>query len=400
MTRFAYADGQKICVFDGDKTIEYKSGYVEKYKENAETSQRNAEWKKSGEGALFRGDATFQNSAENNFDVSISGVYITADEDWMVYSFSVNQTSGIYKKCLSDAKIPETHIINSNSLSFGSGMLSVNRNKLALSVQRNSYNSDIAVFDLDTGDYKTVTDGDTLDVDPYISPNDGNIIYFSSRGAGRDNHGEFIEYSPAAVCRLDLNAMTVDEIVSSPKYSYFKPVFHGGKLYAIKAPVKEKRTNPLLEIILLPWRILQGIASFINIFVTATTGKGLTEGGSNPARGKDYDSRKIEIAGNLIDVDKQLKKNASKKDSDFGFIPKSWELVEVNGDNGADKVIKKGIGDFDVAENGAVIATNGKRIFEIKDGKCKKVCNADYCIKVSCRHGADTENVSSDGFFD
>ena len=309
-------------------------------------------------------------------------------DDWVAYSFTVNQTSGIYKKCLTDEKTPETHVINSNSLSFGGGMLDVKNNILAVSVQRNSYNSDIALFDMGTGDYKSVTDGDTLDVDPYISPNDRNVIYFSSRGAGRDNHGIFVEYSPSVICRLDLNAMTVEEVVSSPKYSYFKPVYHGGKLYAIKAPVKEKRGNPLLEIILLPWRILQGIASFINIFVTATTGKGLTEGGTNPARGKDYDSRKVEIAGNLIDVDKQLKKNASKKDSDFGFIPRSWELVEI--DSG--KVIKSGIGDFDIDKDGTIIATNGKRIFEIKDGKCKKVCNAEYCVKVNCRHSSDKKH--------
>ena len=102
------------------------------------------------------------------------------------------------------------------------------------------------------------------------------------------------------------------------------------------------------------------------------------------SKGKNYDSRKIEIAGNLIDVDKQLKKNASKRDSDYGFIPKSWELIEV--DSG--KVIKSGIGDFDITDDGTVIATNGKRIFAIKDGKCKKVCNAEYCIKVSCAHSA------------
>lgn len=388
MAEFTFADGQKICRFDGEKVTDFKSGYIERYIENAENAQRNAEWKKSGEGAIFRGDATFEQSAERKFDCTISGVYPMESDDWVAYSFTVNQTSGIYKKCLTDEKTPETHVINSNSLSFGGGMLDVKNNILAVSVQRNSYNSDIALFDMGTGDYKSVTDGDTLDVDPYISPNDRNVIYFSSRGAGRDNHGIFVEYSPSVICRLDLNAMTVEEVVSSPKYSYFKPVYHGGKLYAIKAPVKEKRGNPLLEIILLPWRILQGIASFINIFVTATTGKGLTEGGTNPARGKDYDSRKVEIAGNLIDVDKQLKKNASKKDSDFGFIPRSWELVEI--DSG--KVIKSGIGDFDIDKDGTIIATNGKRIFEIKDGKCKKVCNAEYCVKVNCRHSSDKKH--------
>lgn len=384
MVKFAYADGQKICVYDGEKTTEYNSGYIERYKQSAENARRSTEWKRSGEGAMFRGDATYENSGEEAFDCSISGVYPTANSDWIVYSFILNSTSGIYKKCLTDEKSPETHVINSNNLTFGGGMINCTNNTLAVSLKRGYYNADIALFDLESGDYKSLTDGDTLDIDPCICPDDCNIIYFSSRGAGRDGKGGFVEFSPSAICKLDLNAMTVDEVLSSPKYNYYKPVVHGGKLYAIKAPVKEKRGNPLLEIILIPWRILQGIASFINIFVTATTGKSLTEGGSNPAKGKNYDSRKIEIAGNLIDVDKQLKKNASKRNSDYGFIPKSWELIEV--DSG--KVIKSGIGDFDITDDGTVIATNGKRIFAIKDGKCKKVCNAEYCIKVSCAHSA------------
>ena len=245
-----------------------------------------------------------------------------------------------------------------------------------------------------TDDYKLVTDGDTMDADPYISPDDGNIIYFSSRGVGRDNRGNFIELSPSVVCRLDLNAMDIQEVAVSSKYNYFKPVYHEGKLYAIKAPVKEKRGNFFVELILFPWRILQAIASFINIFVTATTGKGLTEGGPNPARGRDYDSKKIEIYGNLIDVEKATKKNASKKDSDFGFIPKSWQLVEVE----SGKVIKSGIADYDIAGDGTIIATNGRRIFAIKDGKCQKVCNAEFCVKVNCKHGTDKKTDSLFGF--
>lgn len=390
MTYFTYADGQDLCVFDGEKTTKYSSGYVENYKRNAESARRSTEWKKSGEGAIFRGDATVYDTVKENIEVSIGGIYPCTESNWVVYSFTVNGTSGIYKKCLTDEKTPETHVINSNELAFYGGMLNCKDGNLAVSAQRGSY-ADIALFDVKTGDFKTLTDGDTLDVDPYISPDERGIIYFSSRGAGWDSKGNLVKFSPASICKLDLNKMTVDEIVASPKYSYFKPVRHGGKLYAIKAPVKERSGNPILEIILIPWRILQGIASFINIFVTATTGKGLTEGGPNPARGKDYDSKYITVAGNLIDVNKQLKKNASKKDTDYGFIPKSWQLVEL--DSG--KVIKSGIGDFDIAEDGTVIATNGKRIFAIKDGKCKKVCNAEFCVKVNCRHGAPDQTGST-----
>ena len=385
MIKFTFADGQDICVYDGEKVEKYSSSYIENYKENSERAARNSDWKHSGEGAIFRGDTNRRAGAADSIECSLGGIYPSANYDWVVYSFTVNSTSGIYKKCLTDGKTPETHVINSNNLEFFGGCLDVNNDKLATSIKRNYYNSDIAVFDMATGDYKCVTEGDTLDCDPYFSPEDGNVIYFSSRGVGRDNHGEFVEYSPSVICRLDLRSMTIDETMPPAGYSYFKPVMHGGKLYAIKAPLKEKRHNAFVEFLLFPWRILQAIASFINIFVTATTGKSLTEGGSNPARGRDYDSKKLIVSGNLIDVDKQLKKNASKKDSDYGFIPKSWQLVEVE----SGKVIKSGIGDFDIAEDGTIIATNGKRIFEIKDGKSKKVCNADFCIRVNCRHSSD-----------
>lgn len=390
MSKFAFADGEEICICDEGKVTRYKSAYIERYKDNAQSSARSQEWKKSGEGAIFRGDV--MDERELVFESNISGVFPTDNDDEVVYSFTVNQTSGIYKKNLADEKTPETHVINSNNLQFIGGCLNAESGKLVTSVKRGYYNSDIAVFDLESGDYKTVTDGDTLDEDPFVSPDDSNIIYFSSRGVGRDSHGEFAGLSPASVYKLDLHRMDLQEIVSSPKYSYYKPVYYGGKLYAIKAPAKEKKGNPLLEIILIPWRILQGIVGFINVFVTAFSGKSMTEGGANPARGRDYDSREIEIRGNLIDVEKQRKKNAGKKNSDSGFVPLSWQLVEVE----SDEVIKSGVADFDICEDGTIIATNGTRIFEIKDGKSKKVCDADFCIRVNCKHGA---KGSSDFFF-
>jgi hypothetical protein len=129
---------------------------------------------------------------------------------------------------------------------------------------------------------------------------------------------------------------------------------------------------------------LQGIAGFINIFVKAFSGKSITSGGNNPAKGRDYDGGEIEIKGNLINVEKQEKKNAGKKDKDYGFIPNSWQLVDV----ASGEVIKSGVADYDITDDGTFITTNGRRIFEIKDGKCKKIADADFCIKVNCSHSS------------
>jgi hypothetical protein len=391
MSKFNFVDGNDICVYNDGNVQRYKSAYIERYKQNVENSARASEWKKTGEGAIFRGDTSDAASAES-VECNINAVYPTDNDDEIVYSFTVNDTSGIYKKTLSDEKIPETHIINSNDRQFIGGCLNVDNSHFATQIKRNFCNSDIAIFNAQSCDYKLVTDGDTLDEDPYISPDDEGIVYYSSRGVGRDGKGNFVTFSPSAIYRLDVERVQVEEVVSSLKYNYYKPIYQSGKLYAIKAPVKEKHTNPIIEIILIPWRLLEAIAGFINIFIKAFSGKSITEGGANPAKGRDYDSRKIAIKGNLIDVEKQNKKNAGKKDKDYGFVPSSWQLVEV--DSG--KVIKSGILDYDICDDGTIIATNGRRIFEIKDGDCKKLYNAERCLRVDCKHSAKVNNSLAD----
>lgn len=380
MEKFLFSDGENVCLYDEGRIIKQRSKFIEKFKNVAQNVERAKSWKHSGEGAQFRGDVR-QDADDIAFTQTINGVYLTA-EDTAVYSFTVNQTSGIYIMQPGDEKAEETHVINSVDYVFGGGCLDAASGTLATSVKRNFCNSDIALFDMKSGDYKTLTEGDTLDEDPFISPDDGNIIYFSSRGAGRDGSGNFAGFSPAAVCKLDVAALEVEEVAVSEKYSYIKPVYHGGKLYAIRIPAREKGANPLVEILLIPFRIIQALVNFINVFVRAFTGKSLASGGSNPAKGREYDSREIYIKGNLINAEKERKKNAKKDKGDYGFIPASWQLIALE----SGKVIKNGIADYDILSDGTIIATNGRRIFALNDGKCKKIADAEKCFCVSAKH--------------
>lgn len=389
MIELTFADGEEMGAYDGERTITFKSAFIDKYKNNAQDIARAKAWKTTGSGAVFR--EAYSDPSALTFESSVTGVYPAGEGDEVVYSFRINQTSGIYKRHISDEKTPETHVINSVDLSFGGGSFNAVKGELAVSVGRGYYNSDIALFDVATGDYKTITEGDTADEDPFISDEDPDIIYYASRAVGRDSHGDFAEFAPSAIYRLNLATMQLDEVASSNKYGYFKPVVHNGELYAIRMPAGKKRGNPLLEIVLIPYRILQGIAGFINMFVNVFAGKSLTSSGSNPAKGRDYDSRKIAIAGNLVDVEKEARKNSSKKDSDYGFVPKSYELVKVE----SGEVLASGVADFDIATDGTIYYTNGRRIFALKDGVKRKVCNTSLCLRVSCRH---SHNKSADLF--
>lgn len=373
-----FADGQDICLYAGGKVQKYPSKFIEKYKETAAAAERSSSWKYSGEGARYRGDVMPEQRVESR----ITGVHLTANGNEGVYSFVVNRTSGVYKRDFSDEKLPETHVINSVEHEYSGGCLNASSNKLALSLKRNYINSDIAIFDLDNFNYVTVTEGDTIDEDPFYSPVDSNIIYFSSRGVGRDLNGDYIGLSPASVVRMNMNTMSIDEVKSSQKFSYFKPVEHGGRLYAIKAPAGEKKTNPVVAFFLIPVRFLQAIANLISIFIHAFTGKSLTSGGNNPAKGREYDSRKEYVRGNIINIDKELKTNAGKKDKDYGFVPLSWQLICLDDE----KVLASGVADYDITDNGTIIYTNGRHVFALKDGKRTKLCDAQSCVTLSVRH--------------
>lgn len=200
----------------------------------------------------------------------------------------------------------------------------------------------------------------------------------------------------------------METVVSDEKNSYIKPVEdEEGNLYCIRKPGKEKTGgNPVVEILLIPVRIVQAIAGFISAFVMCFTGKNLVSGGSGravdsgggAAKNGRPNAGKAFINNNLLNVDKELKKN--KKQEDYGFIPSSWKLVRIGPDRKEAAEIASGVADFClVRENGekTIVYTNGRHIFSIREGeKRKKLVDTDFCLKV----GSVFPAASSDQLYD
>ncbi len=381
MKKLVYADGENIGVYDGENLVTFTAPAIVNYKNNIEAIGRSKAWKTTGSGAVFRD--SYSDPYDSAVNASVTGAWPAENGD-IVYSFIAGESSGVYFHTPDDQKSPERHVVNSASAKFSGGCYDSSSGVLLTSVKTNYYNSDIAVIDIKKGDVRTVTEGDTADEDPVFSPDEANVVYYCSRSVGRDINGNFVCYSPSAIYRLDLFTMSLEEVAASQNFSYFRPVRHSGELYCIKAPAGKRRANPLLEIILIPYRILQGIVGFINVFVRAFSGKSLTSSGDNPAKGRDYDSRKVAVAGNLIDIEREEERNASKKDSDFGFVPKSWQLIKLSDGT----PLADGVVDFDIANDGTIYYTNGRRIFSLKDGRRTKVCNTSCCLKISCPHAS------------
>lgn len=403
--RFVFSDGEELGVYSDGDIKKFDSNYIVRYRETALRDAKSKEWKKKGRAARMTEDYYFESRDETRVEAAVHGVALTGEENKIIYAFSVNDTSAVYSKLLDDEIKTEAHVVSSNEVEFMSVSCNSDGRMLA-SVQTDPVTSKIAVFPKDGGDYKCLTGGDSLDENPCFDFG-GKAILFNSYGVGRDENNNFVEYVPSEICRLDLATMDVFAVASDPKFSYIKPLVDSeGNIYCIKKPGTEKTDNPLLEILLIPVRIVQALAGFLSMFVMCFTGKPLVSGqsgrsvnsGGGAAKNGRADAKKIFINNNLLNVEKELKKN--KKQEDYGFIPSSWKIVRLGKDGNGETEIASGAADFCIVEENGVekiVYTNGRHIFSVADGeKRKKLVNTDFCLKV----GGLTDVKTNSDLFD
>lgn len=404
--RFVFSDGEKLGVYSDGDVQKLNSNYIANYRETAIRDSKSKEWKNQGRAAQLMAEGYYFNDGEERVEAAIHGVALTEENNRIVYAFSVNNSSGIYSKLLDDEIKTEAHIVSSNEVEFMSVSYNGDGEMLA-AVQVDAVTSRIAVFPKNSGDYKCVTGGDSLDENPAFDYTE-NCILFNSYGVGRDANNNFIEYAPSEIYRLNLSTLDVEALASDPKFSYIKPVSDSdGNIYCIKKPGSEKTGgNPFLEILLIPVRIVQAIVGFISTFVMCFAGKPLVSGqsgrsvnaGGGAAKNGKADAKKIFINNNLLNVEKELKKN--KKQEDYGFIPSSWKLVKLGKNGEKETEIASGAADFCIVEEDGktqLVYTNGKHVFSVAEGqKRKKLVDTDFCLKV----GALTRAKTGDGLFD
>ncbi len=252
MEKLCFGDGEKIGVFDGERVTLYESEYILRFREYAETRTKNDEWKFGGDGARFRGDYDLYNARKTEeVCARINGV--AWQNGKVVYSFTVNNASGVYRKDITSEKAREEHILSTSD----EEILSLSRagELLAVTVRRDGATSSVGTLDMNSSELRTLTEGDARDADPCFSPLEPNVVYFDSAGVGRNAQGEFTgDYAPAVLCSLDLSTMQLKEVAAEKNCALVKPKFaENGDLYYIKRPnCPEKRGNVFLDILLFP----------------------------------------------------------------------------------------------------------------------------------------------------
>lgn len=404
--RFIFIDKERIGVFDGGQTNYYESTYIQNYKENVYRMQKSREWRKKSD--ILLEDGYYFGSEGEPIYAQIHGACLTKEENKIAYVCSVNDIYRICYKYLNDKEKTEAHLISSNEVEFLSFTINA-EGSIVGSIRTRTETADIAFYSCDGGDYKLITSGDSLDENPFIDK-DGKVL-FNSYGVGRDEYNDFIAYAPSEIFKYNLQTMEIKTVLSDSKYSFIKPMTDKeGNLYCIRKPGSEqKRENIFLQILLIPVRIIEAIIGFLSVFVAIFAGKPMVKGGSigggsNAVKKNGKDKREIFINNQLVNVDKEIKRN--KKSQDGGFIPKEWKLLKYalkKGDFEEEyefvEELASGVADYTLAEDNGedvVLYTNGQKIFSLssKEGKRvkNKIVKTDLCLKISALYGGTEED--------
>ncbi len=406
--KFLYLDRDKIGVFKEGKTSFYESKYIEQYKENAKRMERNREWKKQTDAMMADG---FYVGGEP-IHTKIHSASFTTEENKIVYTLSVNELSRVCYKYLEDKEQTESNIVSSNEVTFLSFFMNEDGDAVG-SVQTGEGKADIAVFSKESGDYKLVTNGDSLDENPFID--EGGRVIFNSYGVGRDEDNEFVTYVPSEILEYNLQSGELKTVLADGKYSFVKPMKDSeGNLYCIRKPGAEKeRENIFLQILLIPVRIVEAIIGFVSVFVSIFAGKPLVSGkamNGGGTRKRDKDPKEAFIHNQLVNVEREQKRN--QKTADGGFIPREWKLLRYTKNEGdfdeeytLAEELACGVADYCITEEDGktvLLYTNGQKIFSLvkeeEKWTKKKLVNTDFCLKVSALYGKKKKDAFDDFF--
>ncbi len=403
MKKIFYIKDGMLHVVDGGKGVPVPDGVYEGYKRRMTDAATRNEWKTQGSGAKFMG--TFDPASdfaarEASIRPRVYGV--RAYKDKLLFSEAIGDTAAIYRK-LSVEDRGEVVALSDTSLSLTS--FDISGDRAVLAAEGPGY-SHIALAELgERSSVREITEGECFDANPTFDACDPNVIYYESAGVYIEGEkkeedeifmtpsrlmemmsGSF-ELGPSSIVRLDMNEGSLDYLLEGGKFSFVKPQSDssGKWLYYIEKPYEDRKNGSggcLLDLILLPVRILSALFGFFNFFSMKYSGSALSNNGT---KSKQRNQKEIVLDGNLINAEKAMKENA--KDENPGVVPKSYKLCRMNA-KGEKETVRGGVIAYTIADNGDVYCSNGKHILKItKDGREERVLTEDnvtYLAFVEC----------------
>lgn len=383
----AYTSENKIYKLENGNKTEIPCGRIQKYKEAIESIRRRSEWKTTGKGAQFTGAANAASLPdEENIAARICGLGTNGEK--LIYGVGLDESCSLYQRSFDRTDMNEGLILSGNDIFFGA--FDCLDGKMAVSLGHSRGELHIAIMEPPASYYNELTDGDTVEENPWWSRSLKNRIYFSTAGNARNEYGAIGAVSPRSGAYIDTDTNEMVEFLSDPKTDHLKIKDDKyGNVYYIRRPYDDGSSKgsgiSIGDVLFFPFRIIKALFGWLNFMSVIWGGEPLKKGDTGLpgfARSKNRSARDIIVDGNVINAER-LAKEAELKDSDMsGLMPLSRELVKREAD-GTEKVIKKGVLDYTVCADGRLLVSNGRHIVLIDGDKETHVAKAYLAMNLT-----------------
>jgi hypothetical protein len=346
----------------------------------ARIQQRNA-WKTQGSGAKFMSGRMLWGGDQEGptaIPMAVTGISCGTHSGELVYSIATHEITGVF--ALRNKATEEQRLFHTADFRIGQLSAHPQDDRIACVVHGSGL-SNIAVMRGDGSELTELTQGDSLDRAPSWVPGLSSELLYQSSGVARDQQGNNLGASPARIERLNLDSGELTTLLADEHYDYLDPHMDGeGNLYCIRKPSasmarKFRPLRALLDLILLPLRILYALFQYLNFFTVRYTGDPLVTSGD--ARQKRADLRQMMLLGNIMQAQRDAE-GLFEREKD-GLVAKTWELVK-KPPQGDPQVLERGVLSFDICGDGSILYTDGSRIFFLRAGGSKETLGKDEFI--------------------
>ncbi|MBI3649727.1 MAG: hypothetical protein HY231_01625 [Acidobacteria bacterium] len=378
----AYLAQGKLHLKNGDHAVRIiESKFGQSVKERALEIQQRHSWKSQGRGAQFMSGGLLWGAKEADpvaMRIAITGL-AWASSDTLIYALQTDEIAGVF--ALEEGGKTERRLFHNANYRVGHLHACAEHDLITCALLQEMGTANLAVIRADGTDFFEVTEGDSYDLAPSWIPGSPRHLLFQSAGVARTKDGHFSGYAPFAIYKLNIDTGEMTCLAEDEKYDLLGPRITGdGTLYYIRRPYRSREVKLnawrlMLDLLLLPLRLLYAIFQFLNFFTTRYTGKPLTSAGG--AKQREMDVQQMMVWGNLIQAQKDARHN---EDDAPDLVPKSWELV-CQHPNGSLEVLQKGILAFDLCRDGTIIYSNGSSIHQWREDGSTERLLADKFIE-------------------